>query len=246
MMKNFRLTIAYDGSRYNGWQRQSSTGNTVQGKLETVLSGIFGHKIEIHGSGRTDAGTHALAQVASFKADTELTPEELMKELNLYLPQDIAVTDVRQEDERFHARLNAKGKVYLYRIRTEAYPDVFQRRYVYELGKKLDTARMERAAELMCVTADFIGYSSLKKTKKSTVRTVYSIDIEDTGTEVRLTFRGDGFLYNMVRIMAGTLVEVGLGKRTAESVTAPLESLDRSYAGETLPAKGLTLVDVEY
>ena len=245
-MKNFRLTIAYDGSRYNGWQRQGNTDDTVQEKLETVLSGIFGHKIEINGSGRTDAGTHALAQVASFKADTEMPPERLMEEINRYLPKDIAVTDVRLAEERFHARLNAKGKVYLYRIWTEGYPNVFERKYMYELGKKLNTAEMERAALLMCRTGDYIGYSSLKKSKKSTIRTVHSIGIEDTGKEVRLTFRGNGFLYNMVRIMAGTLVEVGLGKRSAESVILPFETLDRGDAGETLPAKGLTLVEVEY
>ena len=245
-MKNFRLTIAYDGSRYNGWQRQGNTGNTIQGKIEAVLSELFGHKIEIHGSGRTDGGTHALAQTASFRAETDISPEKLMSELNRYLPKDIAVTDVQYADERFHARLGAKGKTYLYRIWTESYPNVFEGKYVYELGKKLNLHEMERAAALLCTAADFIGYSSLKKSKKSTVRTVYSIDVEDTGSEVRLTFRGDGFLYNMVRIMAGTLVEVGLGKRSAESVVLPLETLDRADAGETLPAKGLTLVNVEY
>ncbi len=245
-MNNYRLTIAYDGSRYSGWQRQGNTENTVQGRIEAALTEILGHRIEINGSGRTDAGTHALAQTASFRADTGIPPEKLAEEVNRLLPGDIAVTAVEPAPERFHARLSVKGKTYVYRLWTAAYPNVFERKYVYHLGKKPDIAKMERAAALMCRTADFIGYSSLKKSKKSTVRTVRSIEVTDLGPEVRLFFNGDGFLYNMVRIMAGTLVEVGLGKRSVESVAVPFETLDRADAGETLPAYGLTLVSVEY
>ena len=245
-MYNFMLTIAYDGSRYNGWQRQENTDNTVQGRIEAALSEILGHKIEIHGSGRTDAGTHALAQVASFKANTGIAPDKLMSELNRRLPGDIAVTELEYAPERFHARLNVKGKTYVYRIWTAEYSNVFERKFVYELRKKLNIAEMEKAAAIMQRKADFIGYSSLKKSKKSTVRTVQSIDIEDLGPEVRLVFRGDGVLYNMVRIMAGTLVEVGLGRRFYDSAAVPFETLDRTDAGETLPAKGLTLIEVEY
>ncbi len=245
-MNNYRLTIAYDGSRYSGWQRQGNTENTVQGRIETALTEIFGHKIEINGSGRTDAGTHALAQTASFRADTEMPTEKLMDEVNRLLPGDIAVTAFDPAPERFHARLSVTGKTYAYRLWTAVYPNVFERKFVYHLGKPLNIAEMKRSAALLCREADFIGYSSLKKSKKSTVRTVRSIEVLELGPEVRLVFNGDGFLYNMVRIMAGTLVEVGLGKRSAESVAVPFETLDRADAGETLPAHGLTLVNVEY
>ncbi len=245
-MNNYRLTVAYDGSRYSGWQRQGNTENTVQGRIEDALSDIFGHRIEINGSGRTDAGTHARGQTASFMGNTALSEEKLLEEVNRRLPGDIAVTSVTAAPERFHARLSVRGKTYVYRIWTEPWPNVFERRFVYHLGKRLDTARMERAAELMCRRADFIGYSSLKKSKKSTVRTVRSFDVIDLGGEVRLIFNGDGFLYNMVRIMAGTLVEVGLGRRAVESVERPFVTLDRADAGETLPAWGLTLEEVEY
>lgn len=245
-MNNYRLTVAYDGSRYSGWQRQGNTDGTIQGRIETALTEIFGHRIEINGSGRTDAGTHARGQTASFRGDTFLPPDRLLEEINRRLPGDIAVTGLELAPERFHARLSVKGKTYVYRIWTEPWPNVFERKFMYHLGKKPDTAAMEKAAALMCRRADFIGYSSLKKSKKSTVRTVRSIQVLDLGSEVRLVFNGDGFLYNMVRIMAGTLVEVGLGRRSAESVARPFETLNRADAGETLPAWGLTLEKVEY
>lgn len=245
-MNNYRLTVAYDGSRYSGWQRQGNTEGTVQGRIEAALGEIFGHKIEINGSGRTDAGAHARGQVASFKGDTVLSPEELLAEVNRRLPGDIAVTGLELAPERFHARLCVKGKTYIYRLWTERWPNVFERKFMYSLGEKPDTAAMERAAALLCRRADFIGYSSLKKSKKSTVRTVRSVQVLDLGSEVRLVFNGDGFLYNMVRIMSGTLVEVGLGRRSVESVLRPFETLDRADAGETLPACGLTLEEVEY
>ncbi len=245
-MKNFKLTIAYDGTRYNGWQKQGNTSNTIQGKIEGVLERMLGQSVEIHGSGRTDAGVHAAGQVASFKAETEKTPLEIMGELNAYLPMDIAVTAAEYAPERFHARLNAREKVYVYRIWTKPYPNVFERKYMYSLGIQPDIGAMERAGGAMTGTADFIGYSSLKKTKKSTVRTVRSIDISEAGGEIRMTFIGNGFLYNMVRIMAGTIVEVGLGRRDIESVRLPFATGSRADAGETLPACGLTLMKVIY
>ncbi len=236
----------YNGGRYNGWQRQGNTDNTVQEKLEAVLSSVIGHRVEIEGSGRTDRGVHAAGQVASFSAHTDVTPAMMMDAFCRWLPKDIAVVTVEQVPDRFHARLNAKGKVYVYRIWTEKYPNVFEGRFMYHLGKNLDLDNMRHAAALMERKADFIGYSSLKKTKKSTVRTVRGISVEKLGGEVRLTFEGDGFLYNMVRIMTGTLVEVGLGRREAESVTRPFDTLDRGDAGETMPPEGLTLMKVIY
>lgn len=245
-MNNFKLTIAYDGSRYNGWQRQGNTPNTIQGKIETVLTELFGHKIEIHGSGRTDAGVHALGQTASFAAKTNLTADEIMNYLNRYLPDDIAVTEAALAGPKFHAQLNVRRKTYMYRLWTESYPNVFERKYMYNVGARPDTEKMRRAAELLIGAHDFLGFSSLKKSKKSTVRTVESIEISDNGGEIRLIFTGSGFLYNMVRIMAGTILEAGFGKRPVEAAAIPLKTLSRSDAGETLPAGGLTLVKVEY
>ena len=245
-MSNFRLTIAYDGSRYNGWQRQGNTPNTVQGKIEAVLAQLFGHKIEVHGSGRTDAGVHALAQIASFHADTDLSAGDIRQYLNRYLPEDIAVTGAETAPERFHARLNAVRKTYVYRLWTRDYPNVFERKYMYTVDAAPDADRMREAAKLLLGRHDFIGYSSLKKTKKSTIRTIESIDITEHEGELRLTFTGDGFLYNMVRIISGTLLEVGLGEREPEVAALALKTLDRADAGLTLPARGLTLVNVEY
>ena len=245
-MNNFKLTIAYDGSRYNGWQRQGNAENTVQGKIEAVLSELFGHKIEIHGSGRTDAGVHALAQTASFAADTELAAADIREYLNRYLPEDIAVTAAEEASDRFHARLNAVRKTYVYRLWTGDCPNVFERKYMCSVGSVPDIDAMRAAASAFLGRHDFIGFSSLKKSKKSTVRTIESIDISQNGDELRLTFTGNGFLYNMVRIMSGTLLEVGQGKRSAGAAALPLTTLDRADAGPTLPARGLTLVKVDY
>lgn len=245
-MNNFKLTIAYDGGRYNGWQRQKASPNTVQGKLEAVLGELFGHKIEINGSGRTDAGVHALAQVASFAAETSLTAAEIRAYLNRYLPDDIAVTEAEAAPPRFHARLNAVGKTYIYRLWTGDCPNVFERKYVFDAGPVPFVGEMRAAAAGLLGRHDFIGFSSLKKAKKSTVRELRAIAVDELGGEVRLTLTADGFLYNMARIISGTLLEVGRGERSAESAALPLTTLDRADAGPTLPACGLTLARVEY
>ena len=245
-MTNYKITVQYDGTRYNGWQRQGNTQNTVQGKLENVLSEMLGHRIEIHGSGRTDKGVHAAAQTASFKADTQMTTEEIRAYLNRYLPEDIGVTEVLKAEERFHARLCVKSKTYVYRIWNTDLPNVFGHRYMYTFAKAVDTDKMKRAAEQLLGRHDFVGFSSLKRVKKSTVRTVTDIRIERIGNELRMTFAGDGFLYNSVRIMAGTLLEIGCGVRDGECICTVFTTKQRAAAGETLPAKGLTLMSVEY
>ena len=243
---NYKLTLQYDGSRYDGWQKQGNTDNTIQGKLEGVLSQLAGQPVEVHGAGRTDAGVHALGQVASVRLPGERPAEEVMDYLNRYLPEDIAVVDARQAGDRFHARLNAVGKVYRYDLRLGTVPDVFRRKYQYRLEGALDLNAMERAAALLTGTHDFRSFCSNRRYKKSTVRTVRSIDISRRGNNVSLTFRGDGFLYHMVRILTGTLLEVGQGRRAPEEMSAVLAALDRSAAGPTAPAQGLTLVEVEY
>lgn len=243
---NYRLTIQYDGSRYDGWQKQGNTDNTIQGKLEEVLSRLAGEPVEVHGAGRTDAGVHALGQVASVRMAGERSAEEVMDYCNRYLPEDVAVTEAAAAGERFHARLNAVGKVYRYSLRLGTVPDVFRRKYQYRVEEPLDLDAMERAAAALTGTHDFRSFCANRRYKKSTVRTVREIRIERRGDDVDLIFRGDGFLYHMVRILTGTLLEVGLGRRRPEDMASVLEARSRSAAGFTSPAQGLCLVRVEY
>ena len=243
---NYKLTIQYDGSRYDGWQRQGNTDNTIQGRLESVLSRLAGERVELHGAGRTDAGVHALGQTASVKLPGELPAAQVMEYLNRYLPEDIAVVGAEPADGRFHARLNAAGKVYRYEIRLGGVPDVFRRRYQYRVDQPLDVEAMRAAAAHLTGTHDFRAFCANKRYKKSTVRTVSAIEFQQEGANLSITFRGDGFLYNMVRILTGTLMEVGLGERKAEDMPGILASLDRTNAGKTAPAQGLTLVEVLY
>ena len=245
-MRNFKLILQYEGTRYQGWQKQESTDNTIQGKLEMLLTKMTGVKTEIQGSGRTDAGVHALGQVANFHADTKMSCEEVMDYMNRYLPDDIGVIFVEEMPQRFHSRLNAKGKTYVYRILNSEIPRVFERRYVYEYPGSLDIKAMQQAAAYLIGKHDFKAFTSAKKGKKSTVRTIESIAIDKKEDEIYLTYKGDGFLYHMVRILTGTLLEVGAGERKPEDVKEILESGLREKAGALVPAKGLTLVAVDY
>lgn len=245
-MPNFRMTLSYDGTRYNGWQRQGNTPDTIQGRLETVLSDLLAQPVEVAGSGRTDAGVHARMQTASFRAKTDLSAPELLRLLRARLPGDIGVLTLEEAAPRFHARLSCRGKTYVYRIWNSETPNVFERRYVYALPQPLDTAAMQRAAALLCGTHDYTSFCANRRMKKSAVRTVDAITVERLGDEVRLTFSGDGFLYHMVRILTGTLLEVGLGQRDADTMPAILAARDRSAAGATAPARGLILWETRY
>ena len=245
-MYNYKLTIQYDGTRYRGWQVQGNTDQTIQGKVEGVLSRLTGQPVELHGSGRTDAGVHALGQVANVKLPHPIASSALLRELNRYLPADIGVIAVEPAPERFHARLNARSKTYRYRIWNSEIPNVLERSYLYPLPEPLDVAAMERAAADLVGTHDFRSFCGLKRFKKSTVRTITDIIITQHSSEVRLEFTGNGFLMRMVRILAGTLVEVGLGQRAADAMPAVLAAQDRAAAGPALPAQGLALVRVEY
>lgn len=244
-MKNYKIVIRYEGTRFQGWQRQTSTDNTIQGKIEAVLSKMCGVSVEINGAGRTDAGVHAYMQVANFMIDTERSAEEIMVYLNRYLPEDIVVVSVDEVDERFHARLKAKGKHYRYRIRTASTRDVFDRRYVYHLGETLDADAMRKAAKVLSGEHDFKAFTSNHRMKKSTVRRI-NIDITQTEEEIILDYAGDGFLYHMVRILTGTLIEAGKHEREPETLEAVFLSKDRSKAGYLVPAEGLTLMEVYY
>lgn len=245
-MRNIKLTIAYDGTRYNGWQRQNNTDNTIQGKLEQLLQRMTGEEIEIHGSGRTDRGVHAHGQVANFHTNTGMTREEILSYMNEYLPQDIVVLDVKDASLRFHSRLNVKRKTYCYHIWNSPIPDVFTRKYSCQVPESLDIGAMEQGASYLLGTHDFQSFCARKKMKKSTVRMIESIQIEKKGAEILLTYKGNGFLYNMVRILTGTLIEIGKGERKPEEIPMILEAKNREAAGTTAPASGLFLEQVDY
>ena len=244
-MRNIRLDICYDGTRYRGWQRLPGKDDTIQAKLETVLSRILGEEIEISGSGRTDAGVHAMGQVANFHCESAMPPEKILENLRKYLPEDIGILACKECAPRFHARLNAWEKTYRYRIWNSDEPCVFRRRYVAVFPEKLDLAAMVRAARYLEGEHDFSAFCGNPKFKKSTVRCVHAVRIYEAEGELRLEFTGDGFLYNQVRIMVGTLIEVGRGARSAESIPA-LFGAKRSEAGFLAPAQGLCLMEVVY
>jgi tRNA pseudouridine38-40 synthase len=246
-MATYKMTVAYDGTRYNGWQIQRSTDNTIQGKLSAVLSKMSGSMVEVHGSGRTDAGVHARGQVASFEINGNYTDNEILEYLNRYLPDDIAVLTVEKADSRFHARLSCRQKTYRYRIHTSIVPDVFNRKYVYTyLDKPLDVSKMRKAAAQLIGEHDFKAFCGNPHFKKSSVRTIFSIDINNDNNGITLDFTGDGFLQNMVRILTGTLIEIGNGNIPVDAITGILESKDRQRAGFTAPPQGLTLMGAEY
>ena len=245
-MKNYKIIIQYDGTRYKGWQVQKSTDMTIQGKIQDVLSAMVGQEVEVIGSGRTDAGVHAYGQVANFHIPEGYKEAEILEYLNHYLPMDIAVTSIEEVDERFHARFQAVSKTYIYRIHTSTIPNVFERKNMYTYIEKINLAAMKEAAKLMLGTHDFMAFCGNKKMKKSTVRTVTAIDIEEKENEILISYTGDGFLQQMIRIMTGTLIEVGNGTKQPEDIVKILESRVRENAGYTVPAEGLALKHVNY
>lgn len=244
---NYIIWLSYDGTRYDGWQKQGNTDRTIQGKLEHILERMDGEPVEVRGSGRTDAGVHARGQVADFSLRNPMTAQEVMAYLNRYLPEDISVWRIEPAPARFHSRLSAVRKTYRYQIETGPKKDVFQRGYYYGLGRELDVDAMERAASYLTGTHDFKSFCGNKKMKKSTVRTLESIRFERVhGSGLHLSFTGSGFLQQMVRILAGTLIEVGQGKRKPEEMALILDAKDRQAAGYTAPPEGLFLETVEY
>ncbi|MBR5283434.1 MAG: tRNA pseudouridine(38-40) synthase TruA [Clostridia bacterium] len=240
------MTLRYEGTKYNGWQKQGNTANTIQGKLESILGKLDGAEVEVRGSGRTDAGVHAWGQVASFALEHGLPARTVMEYINQYLPQDIAVVELTEAEPHFHARLNAKGKHYRYRIHQSDVRDVFGRRWSWDCPEKLDIAAMEAAAAHMVGKLDFQSFCDLKNSKKSTVRRVDSIAITREGEDLVLDFRGEGFLYHMIRIMVGTLAEVGAGRMLPGQIPGILAACDRKQAGPLAPACGLMLMEVRY
>lgn len=244
-MRTYRLTLSYDGTRYRGWQRLAGEGRTVQGRVEAALSEIFGAPIEIDGSGRTDAGVHACGQVASFHAP-ERPLRTVLAQLRHILPEDIGALSLEYAPERFHARMSATEKTYVYRIWNSETPDVFARRYRVRMPQPLDIEAMREAAALLVGTHDFSTFCGNRHLKKSPVRTLYRLRIDRDGEEVRFSLTADGFLQHMVRILVGTLLEIGTGKRAPGDIPALFAARERALAGETAPAKGLCLMEVRY
>lgn len=246
MKRNIKIILAYDGSRYNGWQKQRNTEQTIQGKLEQLLFKMTGEEIEIHGSGRTDSGVHAKGQVANFFTKIDWPVGKIQTYMNHYLPEDIAVLEVKEEKERFHARLNAVKKQYDYTIWNSTIPNVFQRKYMYSLEDEIDLEKMRQGAYYLIGEHDFKSFCGNKRIKKSTVRIINDIKICKEEGKLTISFIGNGFLYNMVRILVGTLIEIGLGKRKPEEIKELLQLGAREEAGFLAPAKGLCLMNVWY
>lgn len=248
MRKNICIHIQYDGTAYSGWQRQGNTKNTIENKISVCLSRILNsdNLIEIHGSGRTDAGVHAYCQVANFHIDTDMTPGIIMDYLNKYLPEDIRIIKAFYVDERFHSRLSAVRKKYIYRIDNSKKADVFMRKYAHHISDVLDVDKMKESAKLLVGTHDFMSFSDMKNSKKSTVRTIYDIDIKCNNNNIFIEYEGNGFLYHMVRKLTAAIIEIGLGNMTSEDISVIFEKKDRHAFKLLAPAKGLMLMSVGY
>jgi tRNA pseudouridine38-40 synthase len=244
-MRNLRLDICYDGTKYKGFQRLPGNELTIQGKLEQTLSRLLNEPIEVVGSGRTDAGTHAMGQVVNFHCNSSMTCDEMLNGLRCYLPEDIGVLSLKNVSPRFHARLNAKTKTYCYTLWNSVMPCVFQRKYVYIDPAELDIAAMRIAAQAYIGTHDFSAFCANKHMKKTTVRTIESFQIHRIGNQVVFEVTGNGFLQHMVRIMVGTLLEIGKGERAMDSIPM-LYGAERAQAGPAVPACGLCLMEVKY
>ena len=244
-MRTYKLTIAYDGTRYQGWQRQSNTENTIQGILEDAVMKETGRRTEVNGSGRTDAGVHARGQTARIVLPGKILSEEFTARLNERLPADIRVLQTELVKNGFHARKSAVGKVYEYHIDTGDRPDVFTRRFSFHFPRRLDLEAMREAAGYLTGTREYAGYTD-KKDEKSTRRTIYDIMISGQGSSVVIEYDGTGFLYHMVRILTGTLLETGAGERKPEDAAAALRTKNRQQAGFLAPAQGLFLREVRY
>ena len=245
-MRNIKMIIEYDGSRYKGWQKQTKDVNTIQGRMEDILSEMTGEEIQLIGCGRTDAGVHALNYTANFHTNSTINNEDILIRLNDKLPDDIGVKSLRNASERFHSRYNILSKTYLYRINNSGYNNVFGRKYIHNVREKLDLDKMRECAELLIGTHDFQSFTSLKTKTKSTVRTINYITISEIDNTIEIDINGNGFLWNMVRIILGTLIEAGKENLNKDEMLVILNAKKRSDAGPMVPAKGLFLKDVEY
>lgn len=242
-LKNIKLTLTFDGSAYHGWQRQKNA-ITVQETVENALAKAIGHNVMLVGCSRTDAGVHAREFVCNFSSDTQIPSERLPFALNTYLPKDIVCLSAADVPQNFNAITSALGKRYTYYIYNSQFPDIFS--HSWHCRHTLDTDAMQNAARAFLGTHDFLGFAAAGFTVKSTIRTIHSLNIEKKDSMISIDVSGDGFLYNMVRIIAGTLFFVGSGKILPKDMPDIIASRDRTRAGITAPADGLFLSEVYY
>ncbi|MFU0827836.1 MAG: tRNA pseudouridine synthase A [Lachnoclostridium sp.] len=247
-MRNIKLVLEYDGSRYDGWQKiaGNSKSVTIQDKIENVLSKMENEPVTVIGAARTEAGVHAYGQIANFHTSSDMKLYEIKHYLNRFLPRDIAVLEVAEVPERFHSSFNAKAFRYEYKITTGEVPSVFERKYSYYSFHKLDIPAMKKASEYLLGTHDLKAFSDNKRLKKSTLRTINKIDIRQDINEIVIGIEADDFWPNMARIIAGTLIEIGEGKKAADNMKEIIESGNRELAGMTAEARGLFLREVLY
>jgi tRNA pseudouridine38-40 synthase len=245
MKRNIRLILAYDGSKYHGFQRQNN-GITIQEVLEECIGKITGERINIIGSGRTDAGVHAKGQVVNFVTESRIPIKRFPYAINSVLPKDIAVMEAGEEALEFHARFDAKGKTYQYILHNDLLPDVFMRKYAWHVREKLEFAKLQDGAKYFIGKHDFAAFCAAGSSVKTTVRTIRELTVNPCGDKIVITVTADGFLYNMVRIIVGTLVEVGKGKIPVEELETILAQRNRKLAGPTAPPHGLYLMRVYY
>jgi tRNA pseudouridine38-40 synthase len=245
--RNIKLVVAYNGAAYHGWQRQAPGVDTVQERIEMALARVLGHPITLHGAGRTDAGVHALGQTANFRTPVTSVPlEGLRLAVNSRLPHDIAIVSADEAGGGFHASRSAIGKTYLYRIHRGPTKPVHLWRQVYHFWRPLDVELMRAAAVRVIGRHDFRGFATSAEEREDTVRTVFRCEVEETPPEIHVRVQGDGFLYNMVRNIVGTLIEIARGRWDPQRIDLVLATADRRNAGPTAPPDGLYLECVHY
>lgn len=244
-MRNIKLTIEYDGKDFNGWQKQPNKLN-IQGEIERAIKDVTGEEVELIASGRTDAGVHSLGQVANFKTNSNIPVEKIPIALNTKLKRSIRILNAEEVEERFHSRYNCKKKTYRYIINNSENGTAIYRNLEYNFSPKLDVDKMNKAVKEFIGEHDFKGFKASGTSSKSSVRTIYDAKVYKEGERVIIELTGNGFLYNMVRIIAGTLIEVGIGKIQPDEISDIIKSGDRQLAGKTLPPQGLYLVKVNY
>lgn len=244
-MRNIKLVIEYDGKSFNGWQKQPNKLN-IQGEIEKAIEEITGEKIDLIASGRTDAGVHSLGQVANFKTNSTIDVEKIPYAINSKLKKSIVIKSAEEVPERFHSRYSVHSKTYRYTINNSKFGTALYRDMEYHFPIELDEKKMQKAAKFFEGEHDFKAFKASGTSSKSSVRTIYKATVERKGDRVIIELTGNGFLYNMVRIIAGTLIDVGIGKIKPEEVKEIIEKKERKNAGKTLPARGLCLLEVDY
>ena len=244
-MRNIKLTIEYDGKDFNGWQKQPTKLN-IQGTIEQTIKIVTGEDVDLMASGRTDAGVHAFGQVANFKTNSNIPIEKIPIALNSNLKKSIRIISAEEVDERFHSRLTCKRKTYRYIINNSEFSSAIYRNLETHIPQKLDVEKMKQAAKYFEGEHDFKAFKASGTSSKSSVRTIYKADVKQKDDRIYIELTGNGFLYNMVRIISGTLLDVGIGKIKPEEIQKIIESKDRKLAGKTLPARGLCLIEVNY